>query len=190
MTNKTERPATAPILLTGCSGGGKSTLLAALARRGYATFEEAGRQIVREETASGGRGLPWLDMDHFVDLMLARASAQFAAARAVPGPAFLDRGVIEAFAWYRRTGRTVPAPVEAAARTLRYGDPVFMAPPWPEIFAGDAERRHDLSAATAEYEAIVAVLAELGYRTVELPRIDVEARADFVLAAISASATP
>lgn len=190
MIDTTARPATAPILLTGCSGGGKSTLLAALARRGYATFEEAGREIVREETAAGGRGLPWLDMDRFVDLMLARASAQFAAARAEPGPVFLDRGVIEVFAWYRRTCRMPPAPVEAAARSLRYGEPVFLAPPWPEIFAGDAERRHDLGAATAEYEAIVAALAELGYRTVELPRIDVEARADFVLAAIRASATP
>jgi len=30
MIDKTARPATAPVLLTGCSGGGKSTLLAAL----------------------------------------------------------------------------------------------------------------------------------------------------------------
>jgi predicted ATPase len=36
------------IVLSGCSGGGKSTLLAALQRRGFAVFEEPGRQIVKE----------------------------------------------------------------------------------------------------------------------------------------------
>ena len=34
------------IILSGCSGGGKSTLLAELARRGFATVEEPGRRIV------------------------------------------------------------------------------------------------------------------------------------------------
>ena len=37
------------IILSGCSGGGKSTLLAELARRGFATVEEPGRRIVIEE---------------------------------------------------------------------------------------------------------------------------------------------
>lgn len=32
------------IILSGCSGGGKSALLVELGRRGFATYEEAGRQ--------------------------------------------------------------------------------------------------------------------------------------------------
>jgi predicted ATPase len=34
------------VVISGCSGGGKSTLLAELARRGYRTVEEPGRRIV------------------------------------------------------------------------------------------------------------------------------------------------
>jgi predicted ATPase len=51
------------ILLSGCSGGGKSTLLAELAQRGFATIEEPGRRVVREELASGGDALPWIEVD-------------------------------------------------------------------------------------------------------------------------------
>jgi predicted ATPase len=37
------------VVISGCSGGGKSTLLAELAQRGYGVVEEPGRRIVREE---------------------------------------------------------------------------------------------------------------------------------------------
>src|SRR5690349_20035932 len=37
------------VIISGCSGGGKSTLLADLARRGHAVREEAGRQVVKEQ---------------------------------------------------------------------------------------------------------------------------------------------
>ena len=47
------------VVVSGCSGGGKSTLLAEMARRGYLVFPEPGRQIVKEELFIGGDGLPW-----------------------------------------------------------------------------------------------------------------------------------
>jgi predicted ATPase len=40
------------VVISGCSGGGKSTLLAELARRGHAVVEEPGRRIVQR---NGGR---------------------------------------------------------------------------------------------------------------------------------------
>jgi predicted ATPase len=42
------------VVISGCSGGGKSTLIAELGRRGYPVVEEPGRRIVKEELASGG----------------------------------------------------------------------------------------------------------------------------------------
>lgn len=179
-----------PFLLSGCSGGGKSTLLAELARRGFTTFEEAGRQIVQAEIAAGSDALPWIDPERFVQKLRERAEAQYREASKGPAPAFLDRGVVEPFAWYRRTGRAVPAEVERAARAYRYAEPVFLAPPWPEIFTGDAERRHGLDEAVAEYDALVEAFALLGYRTVVLPKTSVAARADFVLAVLQGDRRP
>ena len=61
------------IILSGCSGGGKSTLLAELVRRGFATVEEPGRRIVIEETRNGGTALPWIDIEAFARRAIAMA---------------------------------------------------------------------------------------------------------------------
>ena len=59
---------------------------------------------------------------------------------------------------------------------------VFLAPPWPEIFETDAERKHSLEDARVEYDHLARRLPELGYEIVLLPKACVEARADFVMA--------
>lgn len=48
-------------VISGCSGGGKSTLLSELERRGFSTVAEPGRAIVKEQLCSGGTALPWED---------------------------------------------------------------------------------------------------------------------------------
>jgi predicted ATPase len=58
---------------------------------------------------------------------------------------------------------------------------VFLTPPWPEIYATDAERRHDMDAAIAEYERLSQVYPSLGYEVITLPKIGVGERADFIL---------
>ena len=45
------------VVVSGCSGGGKSTLLAELALRGYAVFPEPGRQIVKEQLSTYDSGI-------------------------------------------------------------------------------------------------------------------------------------
>ena len=45
------------VVISGCSGGGKSTLLTELGRRGYMTVEEPGRRIVKEELLGNGLAL-------------------------------------------------------------------------------------------------------------------------------------
>ena len=56
-----------------------------------------------------------------------------------------------------------------------------MAPPWPEIYATDRERRHGLDVAVAEYRRLLEVYPSLGYEVTILPKIAVAERADFVL---------
>lgn len=61
------------ILLSGCSGGGKSTLLAKLASRGLPVVDVPGRQIVKEQRFVDGPALPWVDPVLFVELSVSRA---------------------------------------------------------------------------------------------------------------------
>jgi predicted ATPase len=49
-------------VITGCSGGGKSTLLSELEQRGYRVFPEPGRQVVKAQQSVDGDGLPWPEL--------------------------------------------------------------------------------------------------------------------------------
>ncbi|WP_337181315.1 AAA family ATPase [Shinella sp.] len=171
------------VLLSGCSGGGKSALLEELARRGHAVVEEPGRRIVQEELAAGGSALPWLDLAAFARRAVAVALADRRRMADRPGPVFFDRGLIDAASALEASGGE---PVVAAlAAAHRYNRKVFLTPPWPEIYAGDAQRRHGFDAALAEYARLETTYAMLGYETVVLPKVPVSQRADFLLARLA-----
>ncbi len=173
------------VAISGCSGGGKSTLLGELARRGYATVEEPGRRIVMEELQAGGPALPWIDAVAFARRAIAMALADRAAAPGDGRWVFFDRGLIDAASALEAiTGEPVLRPL---AETHRYHARVFLTPPWPEIYAPDAERRHGMDAAIAEYERLIRDYPALGYEVDILPKVAVEARADYVLARLGVS---
>ncbi len=167
------------VILSGCSGGGKSTLLEELARRRYATVEEPGRRIVAEEMATGGTALPWIDLTAFarraIDMSLDdrdKASTHF-------GWTFFDRGLIDAACGLQHaTGE--PA-LDTFGEFHRYHPRVFLTPPWPEIYQTDADRRHGFDEAIAEYDRLLKAYAHLGYEAVILPKTPVAERADFIL---------
>ena len=169
------------VVISGCSGGGKSTLLAELGRRGYATVEEPGRRIVKEELLSGGSALPWVDGAAFLRRAIAMALADRAAAGRLDGWVFFDRGLIDAAAALEHvTGEPALATL---GQTHRYHRRVFLTPPWPEIYETDGERRHDLEAAIPEYHRLLEVYPSLGYEVTILPKISVAERADLLLRA-------
>jgi predicted ATPase len=65
---------------------------------------------------------------------------------------------------------------------------VIAAPPCPGSTRLDAERRHDVDAAVAEYDRLARVYPALGYAVILLPKVGVSERADFVLHELEASA--
>lgn len=166
------------VLISGCSGGGKSALLDELRCRGFACVEEPGRRIIAEERESGGRALPWIDLTAFAERAIAMALADRAAAESFAGPVFFDRGLIDAAAALEHaSGRAI---LRHFAKEC-YDDRVFIAPPWPQIYASDGDRQHGLEQAVAEYARLLTAFSALGYEMELLPKISVAARADFVL---------
>ena len=113
--------------------------------------------------------------------MLARDMENHAAMRAASGPVFFDRGVPELVGYFPLVGLETPEHFRRAAERYRYNETVFIAPPWPEIYAHDAERKQSLGEMQRSYEAAARIYPDLGYRLVELPRAPVEARVAFVL---------
>jgi predicted ATPase len=172
------------VVISGCSGGGKSMLLSELGRRGYGTVEEPGRRIVREEMLGEGSALPWADATAFARRTIVLALADRAVAKDAAGWVFFNRGLIDAAAALQHiTGEPALA---TFGQAHRYHRRVLLTPPWPEIYVADPERRHGLDAAIAEHRRLLDLYPSLGYEVTILPKIGVAERADFVLRGLAA----
>ena len=172
------------VVISGCSSGGKSTLLVELGRQGHATVEEPGRRIVRQELAVDGGALPWINGAAFARRAIELAIADRRAAADRPaGWVFFDRGLVDAAAALQHL--TGEPSLDTLGQAYRYHRRVFLAPPWPEIYVTDAERRHGFDQAIAEYHRLIVVYPSLGYEVIFLPKVGVAARADFVLDALA-----
>lgn len=174
-------------VLTGGPGSGKSALLDALERAGYARSVEAGRGIILDQQTIEGRALPWSDPTLFAEMMLSWEMRSYHIAMRSSGTLFFDRGVVDVLGYLRLTGLPVPKHVRRAVETFRYKRHVFIAPPWKEIYTKDRERKQDFEEAVRTYEAMVVAYTEYGYELIELPRVSVEERMRFVLNASSIS---
>ena len=173
-------------IITGGPGAGKTTLIEALAARGHATAGESGRTILQHQRRIDGPAQHQRDAGLYAELMLARDMENHARMTAAKGPVFFDRGVPELVGYFELMGLSVPAHFERAAARYRYNAAVFIAPPWPEIYAHDAERKQSLGEMQRSYDAAAAIYPRLGYSLVELPRVSVDARVAFVLERVGA----
>jgi predicted ATPase len=167
------------VVITGGPGAGKTTLVDALRERGYACVPEAARAIVRDQAAIGGT-LHVGDSDGYAETIMTWDMRNHRDAATLPRPVFFDRGLPDRLGFPVARGEPVPPHVTAAAARFRY-DLVFVAPPWAEIYARDAERTHTFAHALRVYDACVAGYRLAGYGPVELPKVSVDERVAFVL---------
>jgi len=91
-------------VIPGCSGGGKSTLVDALALRGFDKSDEPRRRIVREEIATGGQTLPWIDPVAFSEKCAESSVHRHTAATQTGTVVFLiDRLLMLFQRWFTRS---------------------------------------------------------------------------------------
>ena len=167
-------------LLTGGPGVGKTAIIEELRRRGERVVEETHRRVIREQVASGGTAVPWLDETAYLERTAREDIAIFEAMANLTGRAFFDRGILDSLP---QAGE--PPPWHAKAmRTRRYNRRVFVPPPWAEIYGRDEERKQSFEDCLATHAAILRLCRAWGYAPVEVPHMDVSGRADFILAAV------
>jgi predicted ATPase len=168
------------VVLSGCSGGGKSSLLREMQSRGYRTQPEPGRLIVKEQVQIGGDALPWADSRRFAELCISRAMYLYNTTEANGRPTLFDRSIIDNVLGLERSGFRIPAYLRTAISTYRYAGSVFLVPPWRELFVSDSERRHSFEEAVGEYDDLIAGYTQFGYKIVVVPPASVPERADFL----------
>ena len=136
-----------------------------------------------DEMRGAGRALPWVDPEAFAKRALAMASLDRERTKDARSWVFFDRGLVDAAVALEHAAG-VAASITLAGRE-RFHRQVFMTPPWPEIYLSDGERQLDIEEGVAEYQRLLDAYQRLGYEPVILPKVDVEARADFVLKRLS-----
>ena len=164
-------------VITGGPGAGKSTLLEAAAQAGFTIFPEVARAILQ---APGGMALRAHKPAAFAQAMLDAQRATWAASATMDGPVLFARGFADIAGFLRLEGLAVPPTLDHICRTYRYSGPIFRAPPWAAIYAGDAERIQSWDEAVASDTAISKAWQSYGYRLVDLPLAPVAERLEFM----------
>ena len=168
-------------IFTGGPGSGKTTVLDLLKGMGYFTVPESGRDIIRNQTATGGDAVPWANPCRYADLMLLHGIVDFEEFIHVGKPCFFDRGIPDVLGYSRLARLPIsPALLEAAQKYRYYGN-VFIFPFWEEIYITDSERKQDTGEAERTYHAVRCAYEELGYRVVDVPCLPPDLRARWIV---------
>ncbi|MFD0710826.1 AAA family ATPase [Paenibacillus sp. GCM10027626] len=171
------------IIITGGPGAGKTTLLHEMKRRGQRYVPEVAREIIQSEISLNGDALPWKNTTKYRDRMLDHSIESYLEAMAQPKDhrLFFDRGIPDTLAYSKLISIPISNKLAAAVQNYRYCKQVFILPPWEEIYHTDHERLQGFDEAVATYRIMVETYTELGYELIEVPKLDVGQRADFVI---------
>lgn len=172
------------IVITGCSGGGKSTLIDMLNQMGYTTMPEAGRIIVKEQIEAKGENLPWVNQMGFCNLLIEKSIELYKKALAIKnaknGIIFFDRSFLDAISYYQTHTENNVHFYDGYIEQFRFDNPVFMTPPWKEIFTEDSERKHGYEDAVLEYDRLKCFYPNHDYTVIDIPKISIESRIEFI----------
>lgn len=164
-------------VITGGPGSGKTTLCEKLALQGIAIGSESGRAVLAR---AYGNALRKRDPLSYSLEILKLDIEKFETASKSGENWLFDRGFPDNAGFLDLMGLPRPRELDLACRDHRYYGPVFVAPPWKEIYLGDQDRIQDWPEALATYHAVTAAWSEYGYDLVELPKASTVERALFV----------
>jgi predicted ATPase len=173
------------IVISGCSSGGKSTILSEFKNSGYSVVPEVGREIVKEQLEANTGITPWQEPKKFCELLIARSIEAYNAVRKIPfvkGEAiFFDRSFLEGISYFQTLKIKEAHKYDPIINELRFDPTIFMAPPWEELFSHDKERQHSFNEAVAEYKRLLKFYPRQGYSIIEIPKDSVKERVEWIL---------
>ncbi|CDF80170.1 ATPase, AAA family [Formosa agariphila KMM 3901] len=171
-------------VITGGPGVGKTTLLEALKKRNYNMVPEIARELIKEQQKDNGTALPWKDKNLYKEMMFDRSIISFEETdknAKTEKPIFFDRGFIDAICYADIIDSEIDGRMKSYAAHWRYNKNVFLLPAWKKIYETDNERKQDWKEAVLTSEKMSKTYKSYGYRIIEVPKMSINKRADFIL---------
>jgi len=178
------------VVITGGPFSGKTTLVEALAERGFHTVPEAAILVIEELKAEHGveGQAEWraAHPEEFQALIVAKQLELEAAADRAGGdePVFFDRGRLDGVAYCRIYGSAVPVPLEQACQSLPYTRVLLLDTLSRFERRSQSGRTSNRERSLAIKDALRDVYTEHGLKPIELPEMSLEARLEATLAAL------
>jgi len=168
-------------VITGGPGVGKTTLINALADNGYRCIPEVAREIIKHQQQNGENALPWKNKIAYSELMLKKSIEDYKELAEVNEIIFFDRGIPDTLAYNQLIHIETDNGLYEQALDCRYNPVIFLLPPWEEIYHADDQRKQDFQEAVETYHIMKKTYFDLGYSVVEVPKVSIMERVDFII---------
>ncbi|MEP2987942.1 MAG: ATP-binding protein [Parasphingorhabdus sp.] len=166
------------IVLTGGPGSGKTSVANSLRQDGFRVAKESGRKILQSD---GGMALRESNPLGYALAMLELDKQNFVSAIATDETTIYDRGIPDIAGYLELMNIPIPKALDDACYAHRYTGPIFAVPPWREIYRTDDQRSQSFEEACGTYDTVCSAWKKYGYSLLELPKMSVENRTDFIL---------
>ncbi|MCH4822960.1 ATP-binding protein [Gramella lutea] len=169
------------IVITGGPGTGKSSIIHKLEDKGEKCLHEISRQVTLEAQKEGIDQLFLENPLLFSEKLLEGRLNQYHEANALNSDhIFMDRGLPDVVAYMDYFNTNYPDIFDHTCTNHRY-ELIFILPPWKEIYKSDNERYESFEEALKISSYLYSTYRRYGYDPIEVPKLTVEERTDFIL---------
>ncbi|MEO0552375.1 MAG: AAA family ATPase [Bacteroidota bacterium] len=172
-------------IITGAPGTGKTTLINALEKE-HPCMHEVSRKVIATEQKNSGNGTPWQDLSKFTKLVY---TAFIAELDANPHAVFTDRSLLDLSAYLQVAGKSIPSSIDRFPYHDKFGQKVFFAPTWQDIYHKDEQRQQPFDYCIELENALLKTYGEKGFDIIQLPKDTVKRRVNFVRTIVKSAGT-
>ena len=169
------------VLITGSPGAGKTSIINGLKNKGYSTFSEFSRSIIKDAKIKGKTNFFLSEPLKFSEKLLEERKKQFynseSITKAKDNIVFFDRGIHDIYAYLKAIGKKAPE-LKKQIYSFKY-DLVFLLDPWKEIFKKDNERLESFEQAKNYYIYIKKAYSKQ-HNLIEVPKSSIDERIFYI----------
>ena len=167
-------------IITGAPATGKTTLINLLKEK-LPCMDEVSRKVIMEQQETNGRGIPWLDLPLFSELVYHKTMQELSCSKAL----ICDRSLLDLEAYFEVVDLPIPPYLLDFPYQDFYHNKVYFAPTWQAIYCQDKQRLQDFDYCLELEKSLLNKYLSKGFEIIRLPKSTPLKRVEFILKSIN-----